>query len=396
MFSKSLYFTNVTILTAEGVSGTSLRVRGQRIAAIDDPPRSADWVIDGGGGVIIPGLINAHDHLELNTFERLKYRERYTHSRQWIEDIEARFDTDPALTEPRQPPLADRLLIGAVKNLLSGVTTVCHHNPLHRSLRRHYPIRVVKNYGYCHSLFRGEDTVTSYHQTKPTAPWIIHLAEGVDSEAEAEFDQLNRLELLRSNTVLVHGVGLTPPQRTALIEQGGGLIWCPGSNMFLFGRTACIEELAQAGKVALGSDSRLSGEFDLLSELHLAYQTRQLSPQALFQTVTTHAACILRLQQGGLGRLEAGGIADLVLLPPPTSDDIFAHLFSLTRSQLELVLLAGEPLYGSPRMQPVFEATRTKFSPVRVDQVEKLLPQKIVTRLRKSSVPELGLRLPEI
>lgn len=391
MFSKPLYFTNVTILTAAGVTGRSLRIQGQRITAIDGLPRTTDRVIDGEGGVIIPGLINAHDHLELNTFARLKYRERYTHSRQWIEDIEARFDTDPALTGPRQQPLADRLLIGAVKNLLSGVTTVCHHNPFHRPLRRHYPLRVVKNYGYCHSLFRGEETLTSYGQTKPTAPWMIHLAEGIDPEAEAEFDQLNRLELLQSNTVLVHGVGLTPPQRTALIEHGGGLIWCPGSNLFLFGRTACVQELAQAGKVALGSDSRLSGEFDLLSELHLADQTQQLSPQALFQTVTTQAACILQLRQGGLGRLEAGGVADLVLLPPAKNDDSFAHLFNLARSQLELVMLAGKPLYGSPQMQPVFEATKTKFSTVWVDQVEKLLPQKIVTRLQKSSVPEPGL-----
>lgn len=393
MLSQTLYFENIILMTATGPRDGSLRLNGDKIAALNSPPERKDRIIDGGGGLLIPGLINAHDHLELNTFKRLKYRERYTHSRQWIEDIEARFETDPDLTGPRRQPLADRLLVGALKNLLSGVTTVCHHNPLHKPLRQDYPVRIVKNYGFCHSLFRGEDVVTSYRRTKAADPWIIHLAEGVEAEAEAraEFDQLAQLGLLQPNTVLVHGVGLTPPQRQSLIERGGGLIWCPGSNQFLFGQTAQVGELAEAGKLALGSDSRLSGEFDLLAELRAAHQTGQLSAQALFRAVTEDAARILRLREGGLGRITEGGIADLVLLPPPIPPDPFARLLEVTRAQIELVMLAGRPLVGSPRMQAVFDATRTPFVTVCLDGVEKLMPQKLVMRIRKASVQEPGL-----
>jgi cytosine/adenosine deaminase-related metal-dependent hydrolase len=355
------------------------------------PPQRKDRIIDGCGGLIMPGLINAHDHLELNTFKRLKYQESYTHSRQWIEDIEARFDTDPALTEPRRQPLADRLLVGALKNLLSGVTTVCHHNPLHPPLRRNYPVRVVKSYGFCHSLFRGDDPLASYRRTPASDPWIIHLGEGIEAEAKAEFEQLQQQGLLQPNTILVHGVGLTLPQRQRLIDQGGGLIWCPGSNLFLFGQTACVGELSEAGKLALGSDSRLSGEFDLLTELQVAYQTGQLSPQALFRSVTVDAARLLRLRQGGRGQIREGGLADLVLLPPPIPPDPFARLLDLTRSQVELVLLAGKPLVGSPQMQPVFEARKTKSASVCLDGVEKLLPQKLVARIRKAVIQEPGL-----
>lgn len=393
MFSQPLYFTNVTLLAAEGPIGHTLRIKGRYIVAIGDAPQKGDRIVDGQGGVIIPGLINAHDHLELNTFKRLKYRERYTHSRQWIEDIEARFECDPDLTGPRQQPLAERLLVGALKNLLSGVTTVCHHNPLHKPLRRNYPVRVVKRYGFCHSLFRGGDVRASYQRTRSGRPWIIHLAEGVDAEAAAEFEQLDRLGALQANTVLVHGVGLTPKQRGVLVERGGGLIWCPGSNNFLFEQTACVGEVARAGKLALGSDSRLSGEFDLLSELRLAHQSKQLSPPELFRAVTTHAARLLRLEHGGQGQLVAGGMADLVLLPPPTRADHFSHLFNLSRAHLELVMLAGKPLVGSARMQPIFEATKTRFVPVLIDQTEKLLSQHVATRLKKSSVQEPGLRL---
>lgn len=393
MLSQTLYFENIILMTATGPRDGSLRLKGDRIAAFNSPPERKDRIIDGGGGLLIPGLINAHDHLELNTFKRLKYRERYTHSRQWIEDIEVRFETDPDLTGPRRQPLADRLLVGALKNLLGGVTTVCHHNPLHKPLRQAYPVRVVKNYGFCHSLFRSEDVVTSYRRTKTADPWIIHLAEGVETEAEAkaEFEQLIQLDVLQPNTVLVHGVGLTPSQRQSLIERGGGLIWCPGSNHFLFGQTARVGELAEAGKLALGSDSRLSGEFDLLAELKAAHQTGQLSPQALFRAVTEDAARILCLREGGLGRIVEGGIADLVLLPPPIPPDPFARLLEVTRAQIELVMLAGRPLVGSPRLQSAFEATKTQVVPVCLDGVEKLMPQKLAVRARKAAVREPGL-----
>ncbi len=388
---RPLYFKNVTILNAGGPAGRSLRVKRKRVVAIDEPPGKNDCIIDGQGGLLIPGLINAHDHLELNTFQRLKYRDRYSHSRQWIEEIEARFDSDPALTEPRQQPLADRLLIGAIKNLLSGVTTVCHHNPLHKPLRRRfYPVRVVKEYGFCHSLFRGEETAGSYHQTNPAWPWIIHLAEGVDAEAAAEFEQLVELDLLQPNTILVHGVGLTAPQRQRLIEQGGGLIWCPASNEFLFGQTASVQALAEAGKLALGSDSRLSGEFDLLGELRVAAETGQLSPQQLFRLVTVDAARLLRLNRN-CGWLTVGGPADLVLLPPPTGRDLFAAISRHPRRDLALVMQAGQPLVGDPRLRPIFEATRTKTALVQVDGLDKLMPLRLVRRLKKSTVQETGL-----
>lgn len=392
-FSRPLYFKNVTILTAAGSSGHSLRVKGSRVVALNEPPGRNDQIFDGGGGLLIPGLINAHDHLELNTFPRLKYRECYSHSLQWIEDIEARFETDPQLTGPRQQPLAERLLLGGLKNLLSGVTTVCHHNPLHRPLRRGFFIRVLRQYGFCHSLFRGTDPSASYQQTRPVYPWIIHLAEGLNAEAEAEFDRLEALGLVKENTVLVHGVGLTSQQQQTLLSRGGGLIWCPGSNCFLFGQTAQVQALAQAGRLALGSDSRLSGEFDLLAELKVAHGTGQLNPQQLFQTVTTQAACLLRLSEGGQGQIRLGGPADLVLLPPPVPSDPFLHLLNLHRSQLALVLLAGRPLVASPQAQPLFEATHTRFTPISVDGAEKLLAYPIATRLKQATISEPGVLL---
>lgn len=393
MIRKPLYLHNVTVLGAEGSLGTSLRISGKRITAIDSPPGKNDYPIDCLGGLLIPGLINAHDHLELNTFKRLKYRDRYTHSLQWFEDIESHLDCDPDLTGPRRQPLEDRLWIGLLKNLLSGVTTVCHHNPFYRELESDIPIQVVKEYGFGHSLFRGEDPAASYKNTDIQKPWIIHLAEGVDQTAKEEFELLESMEALGQNTVLVHGVGLTGQQRQKLIECGGGLIWCPGSNHFLFGQTAEVRKLSQAGKLALGSDSRLTGEFDLLNELRAAAACNQLPSQSLFRAVTTDAARLLRLQKGGMGQIRPGGIADLIILPGPLHDDLFSTLIDQERSRLELVMRAGKPLVGSLHMHNIFSAVNTPFNLITVEGTEKIISSKIASRLGRFPVTETGLTM---
>ena len=99
-------------------------VAGTRIA---DPNTAADLDVDLGAGVVMPGLINAHDHLHRNHYPRLgspPYPDVYA----WGEDLHSRFasDIDRAKTLPR-----DRaLLFGALKNLVGGVTTVVHHDRL--------------------------------------------------------------------------------------------------------------------------------------------------------------------------------------------------------------------------------------------------------------------------
>src|SRR5207245_9802456 len=123
-----------------------------RVAALGAPPRRDDLAVDLEGARVLPGLINAHDHLELNNFGRLKWRECYPNVADWIADFRPRFAADPALTGPLAVPLSDRLWLGGLKNLLSGVTTVWHHNPLYPALRRGFPMRVVRPYRFSHSL----------------------------------------------------------------------------------------------------------------------------------------------------------------------------------------------------------------------------------------------------
>jgi cytosine/adenosine deaminase-related metal-dependent hydrolase len=117
-----------------GSDAHSLRIEASRISALGARPASGDRVLDLGGDRIFPGLINAHDHLQLNGLPHLIYRPRYANASRWISDVKRRLESDPELIAQRALSRADRLLLGGIKNILSGVTTVAHHDPLHACL----------------------------------------------------------------------------------------------------------------------------------------------------------------------------------------------------------------------------------------------------------------------
>ena len=309
---RAVALINARVATEGGI-GSSIRF-STRVLGIDSPPERGDVVVDVEGGFVLPGLVNAHDHLELNHFGRVKFRDSYENASSWIDDMRPKLREDPVIREGQSHRCRDRLLVGALKNLLSGVTTVSHHNPLYRELGRGFPVRVVRRYGWAHSFFleSGPDVAKAYWKTPRNAPFLIHLAEGYDANARGELKHLRELGCLRENTVLVHGVGLSAEDWTSVRRAGAGLVWCPSSNLFLLGRTAPLDR-SRDSSIALGTDSRLSGALDLLEELREARAAANVEPADLLRMVTANAANLLRVPEAG--RLSPGLPADLLVIP---------------------------------------------------------------------------------
>ena len=84
--------------------------------------------LDLDGLCVMPGLVNAHDHLEFALFPRLG-RGPYPNAAAWARDV-YHPDRSP-VREHLAVPKELRLLWGGLRNLLAGVTTVWHHNPYH-------------------------------------------------------------------------------------------------------------------------------------------------------------------------------------------------------------------------------------------------------------------------
>jgi cytosine/adenosine deaminase-related metal-dependent hydrolase len=369
---------------------SSLRLVGSRIAAvgIDIRVEPGDSLVDLEGDRLLPGLINAHDHLQLNSLPRPAFDGHYRHVREWISDVDARRRFDPEFEAGVAVARDERLLIGGVKNLLSGVTTVAHHDRLYPYLSStHYPTHVVQDYGWAHSLYvDGEEKVIDSHRRTPSRwPWIIHAAEGLDRDAAAEFERLDALDCLGPNTLLVHGIALDRSQRARLERAAAGLLWCPSSNLHLFGKTAQVSELAARGRVALGTDSRLSGGADLLDELRVAGQLNVVDEGGLESLVTRDSARLLRLSDRG--ELRAGARADILILPAR------ARLTAARRADVRLVLRDGIVRYGDADCARR-AAPRAKLAEVRVDGRPKVLDSRVADALSQARISEIGLEFP--
>jgi cytosine/adenosine deaminase-related metal-dependent hydrolase len=391
MSTRNAAPAGITFINArlrEGRLGT-LRVVGTQIADLDSRPEPADLVVNLHGDRLVPGLINAHDHLQLNSLPPPLQHAPYHQVQDWISDVESRLETDPAFAAMASVKVEDRLLIGGLKNLLSGVTTVAHHDPLYPFLSgSDYPVSVVRDYGWSHSLYMDgeEKTRASFKSTPASWPWIVHAAEGVNEDAGREFDRLDALGCIKANTLLVHGIALDVAQRRRLGSAGAGLIWCPSSNLRLFGRTAAINDLLARGCVALGTDSRLSGEKDLLGELKIA-RTFGLTEEFLEKVVTGDSARLLRLRDRG--SLQSGLRADLLVLPAGES------LSSISRSDLRLVMVAGAARYGDSDYAGGV-APQGGWSEVLVDGIRKVLDSRIVKLLSMSRTSEFGLEVANV
>jgi hypothetical protein len=70
--------------------------------------------------------------------------------------------------------------------------------------------------------------------------------------------------------VLIHAVGFRAEGWNLIRKTGAGVIWCPRSNLFTLGRTLSPEVIASGVPIALGTDSPLTAEGDLLDEIHAA------------------------------------------------------------------------------------------------------------------------------
>jgi cytosine/adenosine deaminase-related metal-dependent hydrolase len=371
----ALWITNV------GINGErrSIRLHQGRITHMGQISSvHSDKQLDGEGCWLLPGLINAHDHLGLDLLPRLG-NPPYANSEAWGKEV-YQPDRSP-IREVWQLSYRERLLWGAYRNLLSGVTTVQHHDRAHRQLGS-LPIQVPA-YRWCHRP--GSKLKGWYGWAR--APLFIHAAEGTDEASYREVEQLHQQGKLGSRTVLIHGIALKPKDIELLSQTGTGLVWCPSSNQFLYGQTAPIEALRTAGiSLALGTDSTASGSDTLLAELQTV---RGLLPDTeLMAMVTKNAARLLGEPERG--QLKVGHPADLLLIYSPNASSAEEALLTCSPQDLRLVLVRGMPALVRAPFIESFPSRR--LSPVRVNG-ELTMLQGPISPLLKRTRQLLGERL---
>lgn len=129
-------------------------------------------------------------------------------------------------------------------------------------------------------------------------------------------DWLDRLGLLGPGTLLVHGVHLGPAHVDLVGRRGAGVVLCPRSNRYLGVGRAPGRALLQAGvTVGLGTDSLLSaGDLDLWKDAAAAVEDYGWSPEEALRAATLGGAALLGAG-GATGSFAPGSRADILAVP---------------------------------------------------------------------------------
>jgi cytosine/adenosine deaminase-related metal-dependent hydrolase len=353
---------NGVIVTAGKKTRTGdLGVKGEIIV-----PRGGSVVIDlKGKSYVYPSLINTHDHLQGNYLPAVgpKPGNYYLTWQPWDNDLKA----SATFTERSKLCREELYAFSGYKCLFSGVTTVNDHFPqaINGKILPTLPIRAILEYGLAHEAtsydLKWGDGLDVEHKraVKNKWPFITHLSEGFDAEAMHGVETLEKMKILDDHCLLVHCIGFSDEDIKKVAKAGASVSWCAGSNMLMFNVTAKIRKMLKAGvNVTIGTDSSASGPVNLLAEikydreLYRKLYGEDLPAKTLFQMATANAAKAFWMQDR-IGTLEEGKLADVLVLKG-RNDDPYENFVGAEMKDIELLVLAGTPIYGELRFLDIF------------------------------------------
>ena len=354
---------------------------------------------DFGEAVLMPGLVNAHTHLDLtSSADSVQRTPKFT---DWVFQIVGK--RNPSTVEPS-------VREGVQQSLAGGVTTVGDIDGTGGSVQvlRDTPIRKVV---FCEALgFFGEHAatglarLTAYLDSPPVpdslltpalsphAPYstsadiyrqcvasglsvCTHIAE---TKEELEFlssgtgafvgyleafgistagwhppqatpmQYMKTLGVLRKKSLLAHCNYLTDADVTILAESGASVVFCPRSHHYFYHTDHPVLQLIESGiNVAIGTDSLASNwSLSLLDELKFLARTQPcIRPETLFDMVTCNGAEAVGLIQ--VGRLEKDWQADIIAVKIPNDNRPIIEQILDSSSENLLTVVGGKICYTS-------------------------------------------------
>lgn len=348
--------------------GAAVVMQAGRIKEVADRPPAGLPVTDLGEGLLLPGLVNAHTHLELSFLAgAVPPRGDFVG---WLEDLVASrpgHDHGAAAQATAQAVqdsitcgialVADITNTGRAQEALAsaGLSGVSFFEALGQAkcepptaglawrgavltangVAAHAPYSVPAA-RLADLKRRAGDLPFCMHAAESQAEVEFMLGEGPEGKRLEGFLLARKLEraslglkglrplahlmdlgLLDPHTMLVHGVQLSRQEARDLAGSGASLCLCPRSNLGLTGGLAPVADLLAAGvNLALGTDSLAScpslSLWEEMAALHAALPG--LAPEDILAMATAGGATALGLA-AHFGRLAPGMAGPLAFAP---------------------------------------------------------------------------------
>jgi cytosine/adenosine deaminase-related metal-dependent hydrolase len=371
------------IIPASGapINGGWLRIQGGRIVELGrgEAPRDAD---DLGDVALLPGLINAHTHLEFSDCaapigqtgvglwdwvgQVVAARSRTTPQAKqaaigagWRELREAGTSlaceiSTPPSDYPRDAGLPELMTFAEVLGLsaersgerLEAAARHCTSQP-HGGVSPHAPYSTsLDAIASCIALCRRHGRALAMHVAEspaerellcsgggPLAEMLRKLGawrEGQFPWGRDPFVTLIDRLAAAPRVLLIHGNDLQPQEIDRLAaHRNVSLVFCPRTHHFFGHYRHPVDRLLAAGvRVALGTDSRASNpDLDLWREVQFLLRHRpDLPPREILQMATIHGA--EAVGRTDLGRIEVGSSSQLGFVPTgaTSEEQLYADL----------------------------------------------------------------------
>lgn len=353
-------------------------------------PRAAQAAYVDAQGIIAPGLIDTHNHILFDIFDDDDWlpQRPYANHNDWTKDSnEPRYtvmvDVKQCLENASQgkptwcPSRFDKTghlkcemeKWGEIKAILAGTTSVVGLAgtalPCFDSLARSIDTQFngfgadkIQTAAITPSKSTADGVCKNY-DTGKTDAYLIHVGEGLDEKARAEFDKLGTMTttpecLYAPGTAVTHGTAFTAQEFATMKANDMKLTWSPASNIALYGETTNIPAALSAGLVvSLAPDWSMGGSQNMLDELSFAKNwsdakwSGQLSAKDIVAMATTNAATVLALSDK-IGTIRAGMQADLFVVEGGSADRQAPYdaIVAATPKHVRLTMVAGKVLYG--------------------------------------------------
>jgi cytosine/adenosine deaminase-related metal-dependent hydrolase len=318
---------------------SDVSISGSTIAKVEPASSRARDGIALDGALLFPGLVNSHDHLDFDIYPRLA-RRTYRDYVEWGADIQSRYKQ--MIRRIEAIPFELRVQWGVLKNLIAGVTSVAHHAPPLPGASR-LPITCITGALFIHSVRLERGWRRRLIAPINREPYVFHIGEGTSRSARLEIDRLLAWNLLGRELIGVHAIALD--QRHA--SRFRAIVWCPDSNATLFGATADVRSLKRSTSILFGTDSTLTADWSLWTQLGRARAIGALTDRELLEALTEGAARLWRLPHRG--RIAPAFIADLVVAKKRAADRLEAF-FQVSPEDILLVLREGRPVLVDDRV----------------------------------------------